>query len=814
MKTVKLQDIKDKLIVEFRRRNLIPIIGSGFTRDEKSKKGHVPDVKKCCDDMINLIIKNDSGYKKEFFPKDDLSKVSRTFFKRVSKDDKRKYWRDFYTEVRLSKIKKDFLNIDWMYIYTLNVDDAIEKNSKYTEVINIKHDVSDDIFDEKDCVIKLHGDANYCVKYSEDELIFDVAQYVNSITTNKCLLAKLKNDYMSNNLLYIGCSLSSELDILSSVNNIESIDKDRYFVTNENIDNVAIDNLESYGINCIIKVDKYQDFYKEIYSIWSESKKIIEEDLRFFNYQKSMVKATFEDNKPYLFDGKEIIENNNVVMPYFYIKRSNIRKTLGKIFRKQITFIHGSICSGKSYFITELALNLSNEKVYFFKSKETLNESAFMKIMRTKNAIIFMDNKCLLPDQLEKLLRNYDLLKRNSIFFVIAMDNNKEYKDKMFYLQNLGIEFDCNNEYLKTRLDEKETKQISKKLIECHIAPFKDSYSIIDNIVALSEEYHLDNKYDNFIPNMSTPKELAAMIILLHKNKVYSYDVAIFDLFSEFQEAVKMSENLICLENTRKFEVSKKNNSEFKYVLYADFWLRRCMNRIAVDQNYDLIAEAYGYIVEKIVGRLGGPDLTYKSNDNSKKMRLYKEYILFDNIDDIFKYKENTDINLILCIYKKLNKYLSSEENFLHQFAKCYIRCCIEARKNDDKILYLDEATRCINVAIHMFSERFETSNNEKVLISLDHAKYTRALIFCHKANVLNFSDSGLNNNAIDGLYEAFSSENNSYKYALGDKRFNKNNVISAFIRYIIANSENLDNKRRKYIQDVFNKTLLNEPVS
>ena len=42
MEVIKYKDIKDELLSNFKRKTLLPIIGSGFTRDCSSFKGKVP----------------------------------------------------------------------------------------------------------------------------------------------------------------------------------------------------------------------------------------------------------------------------------------------------------------------------------------------------------------------------------------------------------------------------------------------------------------------------------------------------------------------------------------------------------------------------------------------------------------------------------------------------------------------------------------------------------------------------------------------------------------------------------------------------
>ena len=75
------------------------------------------------------------------------------FIIRRSKEEQRKYLRDNFTKVELNEEKKKFLEIKWPYVYTLNIDDAIERNSGYENVVYPYRKIYDDIFDQEKCTI-------------------------------------------------------------------------------------------------------------------------------------------------------------------------------------------------------------------------------------------------------------------------------------------------------------------------------------------------------------------------------------------------------------------------------------------------------------------------------------------------------------------------------------------------------------------------------------------------------------------------------------------------------------------------------------
>ena len=141
-----------------------------------------------------------------------------------------------------------------------------------------------------DCIFKVHGDVvDYC-KYTDSICyIFDSKEYAQSIKRNLYILNKLNHDFTYNNLIFIGCSLTDELDLLSlSTFDENSSMTSRYFVSDTKPDKFREIDLEEYGITHIILVDNYLDFYHSFYEIFLESEKLQYDELS--NFKKGMIK--------------------------------------------------------------------------------------------------------------------------------------------------------------------------------------------------------------------------------------------------------------------------------------------------------------------------------------------------------------------------------------------------------------------------------------------------------------------------------------------------------------------------------------------
>ena len=220
MKQCTIDGIKDDLISYFKNKSIVPLLGSGFSVGAISRNGRVPSGEEFRKYMLEKLITNEDFSDAEIkqlknYPFSKLCSIYELSDK-ISSNERREYYRDNFSEVILDFSRTQILNIDWPYIYTLNMDDSIERHGVFATQIISNFDYDERRLLEKKCVIKLHGDIeNYLSYTNSNSRIFTSEEYAKSISKNKTLLAKLKSDCSSLNLLIIGCSLDDELDLLS-----------------------------------------------------------------------------------------------------------------------------------------------------------------------------------------------------------------------------------------------------------------------------------------------------------------------------------------------------------------------------------------------------------------------------------------------------------------------------------------------------------------------------------------------------------------------------------------------------------------------
>ena len=809
MEVINSKDILDELIKKFANNQMIPIIGSGFTLNCNANHGLVPSGSAYKKYMLDTFCKNQgiSDEERTILERKSFSEIAEYYIKYVDDEIKHRYFLNNFSEVKIdNKEKLNFLKIIWPYIYTLNIDDGIEKNSGFSHVISSNKKVIDDkVFDEYSCVIKLHGDVNEIINYHDyDSLIFSKRQYGESMSKNKVLLSKLNHDAQFQNLIFIGCSLSDEMDMLLSLpSSTDATKTNRYICVTKQPGKLEKLSYEQYGITHVIVFESYNDIYNQLYSAWLESQKISSDELDTHkNYRIEMIDDQFEINKSYYLFGKSLFEKGKIMKPFFFISRDSISQVLDNEKEYNINIVQGNSYSGKTYVLSDLVMRIRNKEVYAFESKDRISGKAFQKLLEKTNSLFLFDTNSLDIEQIEYIFRNNKQLKdRHNKCFIFAHNNNRELHGLIHLLKDSSvISKNCiGNIHLNNSLSNNEIQTINPLMTRCGIGILKPDCTILDNVIDSSVALESKHKYSNIRLSFDSLKEVASLIILAIEKKVYSTQVIKFDILSEIHNQYLKGRPLIDLERTWSFEASASDNPNEKYIINAEYWLYKQLEKFASNErNQTIIVNAFKYIISKIVELEGKPKIIGYANFS------YRKYILFDNINRVFKTNGKNSIILIRKIYDGLNEYLSNDPNYLHQRAKCYIRLAYYTRNIAEIEKLLSDSARYANIALGIFSQRYDESRNEKIIISIDHVKYTLAVIACHKSKIHEFKDINENSDAIIKLTDALASPYNSYDYAKNDY-INYQNVVHKIFSEMLSSPQKLNDEAKSSMNVLYN---------
>lgn len=792
---VSYDEVSNEIIQMMRRKTIIPVIGSGFTRDCIARSGKVPSGEDYYNYMIAQIVdQNPDEMKVKELNNESFSSISSIYHKMVQAEKQQSYLLNKFTNVKLENVKKNFLKIDWPYIYTLNIDDAIENNSEFKTVLYANRDIRNSIFEQEKCVIKLHGDIKDILKYEDSNCeIFDQKQYVVSIKKNVSLLKKLTHDYEYLNLLYIGCSLSDEIDLLFSTSMANDNNNNRYYCSTQIPTLLQKTKLEAFGITHCIVFESYDDIYEKMTDAFHQSLCITPDELeQFSTYEFKTLGTGFELNCPYLFQGKSILNNSKIaIYPSFFVSRSVTDKIVENINSKGTQIVVGRGCSGKTYVSYDIIRRVRDREVYAFRSKDRINNETLTLLLNKENCLTIFDSKVLSIKQIEEIILTTSerVVKSNSII-IIENKSNRDLSGLLVLMKmNEHLEDDEIPQLeISNRFSKPKTDEINNYLVTSSLGVFSENKSIADNIINASNLLIQKNKFSQISPLTDNVRQVSSLIVLATLGKVYASDAINLDLVEEFEMQCKKAMPLIEKESTWVFEMSAANNSPLKYVVNAEYWLFNQLDILAKSRKgREKIIEEYRYIIGKLIEINGKPDLM-----KGEKYAPYKDYILFDNIFQIFR---SQGTKIIRDIYQSLNDILATDPNYLHQRAKCYIRSAYKSTEEKDKEKWLEMAYRDASISNSSFEKRYENHENEKIMISAAHSLYTAALALCHIAKLRNYRDISINANAVKCLYKAISSPFNSIEFVNNDATYNYNNVVGDLVSTFATDVKYLKDK-------------------
>lgn len=792
---VSYDEVSNEIIQMMRRKTIIPVIGSGFTRDCIARSGKVPSGEDYYNYMIAQIVdQNPDEMKVKELNNESFSSISSIYHKMVQAEKQQSYLLNKFTNVKLENVKKNFLKIDWPYIYTLNIDDAIENNSEFKTVLYANRDIRNSIFEQEKCVIKLHGDIKDILKYEDSNCeIFDQKQYVVSIKKNVSLLKKLTHDYEYLNLLYIGCSLSDEIDLLFSTSMANDNNNNRYYCSTQIPTLLQKTKLEAFGITHCIVFESYDDIYEKMTDAFHQSLCITPDELeQFSTYEFKTLGTGFELNCPYLFQGKSILNNSKIaIYPSFFVSRSVTDKIVENINSKGTQIVVGRGCSGKTYVSYDIIRRVRDREVYAFRSKDRINNETLTLLLNKENCLTIFDSKVLSIKQIEEIILTTSerVVKSNSII-IIENKSNRDLSGLLVLMKmNEHLEDDEIPQLeISNRFSKPKTDEINNYLVTSSLGVFSENKSIADNIINASNLLIQKNKFSQISPLTDNVRQVSSLIVLATLGKVYASDAINLDLVEEFEMQCKKAMPLIEKESTWVFEMSAANNSPLKYVVNTEYWLFNQLDILAKSRKgREKIIEAYRYIIGKLIEINGKPDLM-----KGEKYAPYKDYILFDNIFQIFR---SQGTKIIRDIYQSLNDILATDPNYLHQRAKCYIRSAYKSTEEKDKEKWLEMAYRDASISNSSFEKRYESHENEKIMISAAHSLYTAALALCHIAKLRNYRDISINANAVKCLYKAISSPFNSIEFVNNDATYNYNNVVGDLVSTFATDVKYLKDK-------------------
>lgn len=659
-----------------RKNQSIPFLGTGFTAGESARSGVVPlgrDWMQIMREQISAANVSDKPSNDELkeFSFQDLSDIY--FHEEVVDLEKIKETIDnVFTKVTIqSKAKKDFLNIDWPYIYTLNIDDAIENSIDAIKVLPYKDFHT---FKGRRYVYKLHGDAEDVLIAPDRnglKVVFGKGDYIRSLEKNKRLLADLANDFAEKHIIFIGCSLTDEIDITFALaaneGAITSKNNARVYVTSTPpADYKTRMNLKRYGITDVVVVSDYEMFYSFAAHI-AKAADLAPTLLGAYEFVDATIQSTNENRIAYLVqNGWRQIDD-----PYYLSVSRACEKEVKEKIKDPIVIVWGRRFSGKTTVLFRLLNEIRTRRRFFLKSTGSISDRLLNELLQTKDSLIAIDTHVLNWAQLNFLANKADDFRNNNTTLLIAIGKSDLNAFGRGYAQD-AIE-------LHSRLIQEESEKITAILDTFGFKKWAMRDTILDNVFSLAKSPILskslrgNSRLDENIKRICDTKEdqkinmleFACLYYLAVRQRMYSrvhrvlctaYGIGYMadthlDRFSRkwspFIELDVADPDTSRAENSANVLVC----NSYSWVQFA---LRNISEKLGIEKSAELIANLFTYLKDI-------EDSAY-------------ELTLFDSLNAVYETQfvgtHDWRAGIIRLVYEKLATVMSQEPDYWLQRAK------------------------------------------------------------------------------------------------------------------------------------------------
>jgi hypothetical protein len=752
-------EVEEQFHKHFFKKEFVPLFGSGFTVGEKAKCGEVPssdELKNFIQSLLKIYVEyTDEDI--EQIKNLSLADTSQYLIDYINNSDDKVCKQEFFNfiENRFSNIhditaeKKQLLNAKWQYMYTLNYDDTIERAVDNLTVIEPYDSQYKNYLDKQLGLYKIHGDVKIALSTGNlDYCVLSQRQYVKLLKddSNGDMVDKLKADFASKNIIFLGCGLKEELDLLFvSDINLEQKKKNNpdthcYYVryNEENITSISkpsCHKLEQYGVTDIINVtenniNQFYEFVTNI-SINADALNIQDPLSTYTNISFSALDDNSLKNKEYLFYTKLVYpQENSITLPAFFIRRTKLKEISDSINRNEayINVLRGSNLSGKTYALIDIVKEFHSRDIYYFATGTIIPDDLLSGLVSIKNAIIVFDDQTIDYDQMTFLVNSVHSIKKLNIHVVIAINLSSgiftrhylEQHPEMFGLLKITI--------LPSKLDATEIIYFNSKIGNVGLAPFDNDQTFLDYIMQI--EKNEIQKHDIPLPDVNIfdgdnkLSKLKALLLFANQSSISVTEMNAMYIDEAIYELLGRAKIAMQKEYLSDLEKSLNVHDNFRFIVNSKYWVYSCLSNFANNANhYNDIVRAFKEIVDTF-------NSCYRLNHLTKRkyIQKIKPYYFMDTIQFNF-FSINSrggSLTLLNMIYAELLSIFKDDYQFLHQKVKCMLREARTLKENSGKCLsLLNDASQQLARAQDLAIEK----NAPNVEYTLYHMKVTRLLI-------------------------------------------------------------------------------------
>lgn len=705
----------------YKKSQLYPFFGSGFTQGCKSYRSTVPDAAGLIEGIKKIALSNPQLDERRRPQVENIKGIKASFalMKKeeiIPSENAKRYLEAVFSKVNLPEDKSRTLDLDWPGIFTFNIDDAIEKHKKnYTKILP-NRPVSAEYIRSRKCIFKIHGDIDEYLIYSDSSLIFTWREYAESINSNASLLSYLSNISKNGALLFIGCSLDAEID-LQTLSSGQTFARSIFLKKGEPEleDELA---LEGYGIRQIIYFDTYDQIYEWLSEILGDCE--IEpriQDIELIQEPKDRAGII-----EYIAQGGPVVVHNKekkfARIPSTVNKRGIISENRQSIARNKFTIIRGRRFSGKTTLLTEILAELNEFHCYFFASTEIYSQQVRETILSASGAIFIFDSNFLNLEAFKEVIKSSE---RNQSKLIFCFDNS-DFELYRHHLVTRKINF--HEIITSNKLTTQDAGIYSKSLNELGLPIYNSSETLLDFAYRVYDEYKGELPVSKYFQRSNSEELLKVSILVAGFEKATSGQMlAVMPEFSP-EEFTKRHPVL--------FEVEFVSGEPGKAIVCnSKPWLFNFL-RIAAKDVGAKLAISVSELVSSLL------QCGYKDTANT--------LIRFDKLNEILaSQNEHGAARLIRQIYKQLSTVCGTIPHYWLQMAKCELMAGKSNSEVTDGIFY---------------ARKVRADEKERKGFTYYSATLILAQLLCRKYSLT--KDTSLFPEVLDTLNESFDNYSNN----------------------------------------------------
>ena len=638
------------------------------------------------------------------------------------------------------------INCRWRYLYTLNYDDAIERASDKLTVITPYSGQNKRFLAGRRCLYKIHGDSAKFLETGDRKYwILSTRQYLQAMASreNEAVSQNLETDFASSNIIFFGCSLLDELDILFAAGTEYANEKRqnedthsyyvRYMTSKDHpLTPVQKNKFEKFAVTDIIEVKAADmlSFYSFLTGMSNEAEKLQKTDSlsEFTGFHFSRLDATDRLNIEYLFLSSRIWpdpQTKLVTLPGAFTRRDIVRQTIDDINASNghVHVLRGRRISGKTYALVDLLMEFQSRNTYYFSSSKSISDDCLKRLLSIKGAILIFDEHSLNNGQLNDITSKYqNKIQKNSIQIITAVDRSTGMFTGHYFDHFPEREGFVKIYQLPSKLSEGEAAQFNSEFGKLGLIDYEKEWSLLDLMLKVEETSI--QKHGSSLPDINIIQDieaLKALILFANSETIPVSQGNIMGITETLFDLCKKADIAIQKDYLWEAERAPEVHESLRFVTNSKFWIYKCLTAYARNKShYDDISTAF-YEIAKTIQR------QYSKHSTQRYYQAIKPYYFFETIQFTFfsvtgSRQASGSLFLPDKIYEKLLPLFRNDFQFLHQKAKCILWNSRRKKNPKDRADALNQALQQIERARDL-ARKARPLNVEYTLYHMDVTK-------------------------------------------------------------------------------------------